>query len=54
MHLMLMEGSLPSFAACEKLKLLWAQDNQFSGSYFGSIFVDPSIHPVMFFFAILT
>ena len=49
-----MEGHLPSFAACKKLETLYAHQNQFSGSYFGSIFVDPGILPVLFFFAILT
>ena len=48
-----MEGLLPSFAACEKLDELFADNNQFSGSYFGSIFVDPDIHPVLFFCLIL-
>ena len=49
-----MEGRLPSFEHNKELTALSVGDNQFSGSYFGSIFVDPGILPVVFFFAILT
>ena len=50
MHLVLMEGLLPSFAACKKLEQLYVNQNQFSGSYFGSIFVYPVLLAVSFYF----
>ena len=51
---MLVEGHLPSFEHNKELRILSVGNNQFSGSYFSSIFVYPSILPVVFFFAILT